>query len=37
MSSYDQVIEYIFNQTQSLWHDKFEHPTWCGLTQRAFD
>jgi hypothetical protein len=27
-----QAIESIFNQTQSLWHEKSEHPMWCRLS-----
>ncbi|ABM03364.1 ISSod7, transposase [Psychromonas ingrahamii 37] len=27
-----QAIESISNQTQSLWHEKSEHPMWCGLS-----
>ncbi len=32
-----QSIERIFNQTQSLWHEKSVHPTWCGLTLLGVD
>lgn len=32
-----QAIKTIFNQTQSLWHEKSEHPTWCGHTLLGVD
>jgi len=32
-----QAIERIFNRTQSLWHEKSVHPTWCGLTLLGVD
>ncbi len=32
-----QAIENIFNHTQSLWHEKSAHPTWCGLTLLGVD
>lgn len=32
-----QAIEHIFNKTQSLWHAKSAHPTWCGLTLLGVD
>ena len=31
------AIEHIFNQTQSLWHERSAHPTWCGLTLLCVD
>ncbi len=32
-----QAIEAILNHTQSLWHEKSAHPTWCGLTLLGVD
>ena len=32
-----KAIESIFNQTQSLWHEKSEHPSWCGLSLLGVD
>jgi len=32
-----QAIECIFNQTQSLWHEKSAQPTWCGLSLLGVD
>jgi hypothetical protein len=32
-----QTINTIFNQTQSLWHAKSEHPSWCGLSLLGVD
>lgn len=32
-----QAIKSIFERTQSLWHEKSEHPTWCGLTLLGVD
>ena len=31
-----RAIESIFNQTQSLCHEKSEHPLWCGLSLLVF-
>lgn len=31
------AIETIFNETQALWHDKAEHPTWSGLSLLGVD
>lgn len=32
-----QAIKNIFISTQSLWHEKSAHPTWCGLTLLGVD
>jgi hypothetical protein len=36
-SAVTQAIEHIFNKTQSLWHAKSAHPTWCGLMLLGVD